>query len=187
MTPARNTLGLGCLVLFLLPFATTGAVTGGLAVLSALDGQWQEALFLAVFALGFGGVGIGGIAAAIAGGRKLKEQAAHAHDRVRVSLSRAGAHAERAGDHGCDFDDGDAIRLDAVLRHHHRSEGWQEDQGRPWDTRQARSRVARRHDQERTRPRARLASRRSQIPAGHDGAHVPVRCVDVHEEVAGLR
>jgi hypothetical protein len=63
-------------VLFLLPFATTGAVTGGLAVLSALDGQWQEALFLAVFALGFGGVGIGGIAAAIAGGRKLKEQAA---------------------------------------------------------------------------------------------------------------
>ena len=76
MTPAQNRLGLGCLVAFLLPFAGIGVFTGVQAAQRASAGNWQEALFLGLFALVFGGVGIGGIIAALAGGRKLKEQAA---------------------------------------------------------------------------------------------------------------
>jgi hypothetical protein len=74
VTPASTVWGLGCLVLFLLPFAAVGVVTGGLALQRAAAGNWQEALFFGVFFLTFGGVGFGGIAAAIAGSRKLKEQ-----------------------------------------------------------------------------------------------------------------
>ncbi|HEX7335819.1 MAG TPA: hypothetical protein VF252_01325 [Gemmatimonadales bacterium] len=76
MTPTQNRLGLGCLVAFLLPFAGVGVFTGVQAGLRASAGNWQEALFLGLFALVFGGVGIGGIIAAFAGSRKLKEQAA---------------------------------------------------------------------------------------------------------------
>jgi hypothetical protein len=70
------TWGTGCLGLFLLPFAAVGVVTAGLAVQRAAAGNWQEALFFSLFALTFGGVGLGGIAAVLAGSRKLKEQAA---------------------------------------------------------------------------------------------------------------
>ena len=76
MTPASSVRGLGCLVLFLLPFAGVGVFTAALAVQRAAGGNWQEALFLGLFGLTFGAVGIGGIAAALAGTRKLKEQAA---------------------------------------------------------------------------------------------------------------
>lgn len=74
--PANITLGMTCLVLFLLPFAAVGAVTSLLAVQRAAAGSWQEALFYGLFALTFGGVGFGGIAVGLAGRRKLKEQAA---------------------------------------------------------------------------------------------------------------
>jgi hypothetical protein len=69
-------LGVGCFVLFLLPFAAVGIFTAAMAVRRAAAGNWTEAAFFTLFALTFGGVGIGGIAAAFAGRRKLKEQAA---------------------------------------------------------------------------------------------------------------
>jgi hypothetical protein len=69
-------LGVGCLVLFLLPFAAVGGVTAVMAVQRAAARNWTEALFLALFGITFGGVGFGGITAALAGRRKLKEQAA---------------------------------------------------------------------------------------------------------------
>lgn len=47
--PATTWQALGCAILFLLPFATVGVVTAG---------------FLSIFALVFGGVGIGGLAGA---------------------------------------------------------------------------------------------------------------------------
>jgi hypothetical protein len=68
-------LGVGCLVLFLLPFAAVGAVTAVMAVQRAAARNWTEALFLGLFGITFGGVGFGGITAALAGRRKLKEQA----------------------------------------------------------------------------------------------------------------
>ena len=72
----NDVLGLGCVVLFLLPFAGIGVFTAVLAVQRASAGNWQEALFFGLFGVTFGGVGIGGIAAALAGARKLKEQSA---------------------------------------------------------------------------------------------------------------
>ena len=76
MSISRSRLGLGCVVLFLLPFAGIGLSSAGLAVQRAAAGNWQDALFLSIFALTFGGVGVGGIAAAVAGSRKLKDQEA---------------------------------------------------------------------------------------------------------------
>jgi hypothetical protein len=69
-------LGAGCFALFLLPFAAVGMFTSVMAVRRAAAGNWTEALFLGLFALTFGGVGFGGMAAALAGRRKLREQAA---------------------------------------------------------------------------------------------------------------
>ena len=69
-------LGVGCIVLFLLPFAAVGGFTAVMAVQRAAARNWTEALFFALFAITFGGVGVGGIAVALAGRRKLKEQAA---------------------------------------------------------------------------------------------------------------
>ncbi len=76
--PSRQSqnLGFGCVVLFLLPFAAIGAVTAVMAVQRAAGRNWTEALFFGLFGLTFGGVGFGGIAAALVGQRKLKEQAA---------------------------------------------------------------------------------------------------------------
>ena len=68
-------LGAGCIVLFLLPFAGVGVFAATMAVLRAAARNWNEALFFALFAVTFGGVGFGGIVAALAGRRKLKEQA----------------------------------------------------------------------------------------------------------------
>jgi hypothetical protein len=64
---------IGCLVLFLLPFAGTGLFIAGLAVRAALAGEPGQAAFLAMFALVFGGAGIGGILGAFAMRRKLAE------------------------------------------------------------------------------------------------------------------
>ena len=78
MRPSRKNvnLGVGCLILFLLPFAGVGAYTAVTAVQRAAAGNWTEALFFTLFAVTFGGVGFGGIAAALAGRRKLEAQSA---------------------------------------------------------------------------------------------------------------
>ncbi len=72
---ARNVdLSIGCVTLFLLPFAGVGLFTAAMAVQRLAAHNWTEALFFALFALTFGGVGIGGIIAALAGRRTLKAQ-----------------------------------------------------------------------------------------------------------------
>jgi hypothetical protein len=74
---SRNVdLSIGCLTLFLLPFAAVGLFTAGMAVQRLTAHNWTEALFFGLFALTFGGVGIGGIAAALSGRGKLKAQEA---------------------------------------------------------------------------------------------------------------
>lgn len=61
----------GCIALFLLPFAAVGVFTGVGAVRAAAAHDWAQAGFFAIFALTFGGVGFGGIIAALTGRRKL--------------------------------------------------------------------------------------------------------------------
>jgi hypothetical protein len=74
---SRNVdLSIGCVTLFLLPFAGVGLFTAVMAVHRIAAGNWTEALFFGLFALTFGGVGIGGIAAVVAGRRTLKAQEA---------------------------------------------------------------------------------------------------------------
>ena len=51
---------LGCLMLFLLPFAAVGVFAGVQVVRAALMHDWAHAGFYAIFALTFGGVGFGG-------------------------------------------------------------------------------------------------------------------------------
>lgn len=67
--PATTWQALGCAILFLLPFATVGVVTAGLAIGSAAGGDLGKAGFLSIFALVFGGVGIGGIVSVLRGRR----------------------------------------------------------------------------------------------------------------------
>ncbi len=69
----RANLGHGCLIAFLLPFCAVGVVTGVLAVQRALQGRWGEAGFLGIFAIVFGGVGFGLIAASFYGRRLARE------------------------------------------------------------------------------------------------------------------
>ncbi len=64
---------IGCVVLFLLPFAGFGLFAAVQAVRTASAGDVGQAGLLAIFALVFGGVGIGGIAGVLAGRRKLAE------------------------------------------------------------------------------------------------------------------
>jgi hypothetical protein len=70
----KAALGFGCMVLFLLPFATVGVITAGMAVQRAVQENWYEMLFFTLFAVTFGGVGLGGIAFTLLARRKLKEQ-----------------------------------------------------------------------------------------------------------------
>jgi hypothetical protein len=76
MTPTSTARGLGCLVLFFLPFVGIGLFTAAQAIQRGAAGNWREALFFGLFGLTFTAVGIGGIAAGLAGRRKLREQAA---------------------------------------------------------------------------------------------------------------
>ena len=69
----RDNAPIGCLVLFLLPFAGTGIFLTILALRAALSGDLGQALSLTIFALVFGGVGIGGIFGVVAIRRKLSE------------------------------------------------------------------------------------------------------------------
>jgi hypothetical protein len=66
--------GLGCIALFLLPFAAVGVVTAGMAIQRAAQRNWHEMLFFTLFSVTFGGVGFGGLALSLAGRRRLKEQ-----------------------------------------------------------------------------------------------------------------
>jgi hypothetical protein len=76
ITTANTSLGLGCMVLFLLPFAGFGAFAGWQVFRRAMQGNWHEALFFLLFATVFGGVGFGGLALVRLGQRKLTEQEA---------------------------------------------------------------------------------------------------------------
>lgn len=69
----RSKLGVGCLVLFALPFAGVGVFAAILAARKAAEGQWREAGILALFALTFGGVGFGLIVGSFMGARKLTQ------------------------------------------------------------------------------------------------------------------
>ncbi len=71
--PASRSLGTGCLLLFLLPFATTGVFTGAQAVGHALSGDWGPAAFMGIFGLTFGLVGVGGILAVLRARRHAAE------------------------------------------------------------------------------------------------------------------
>jgi hypothetical protein len=74
-TPTPSTaLGLGCVALFLLPFAGFGSFAGWQGLQRAAQGNWREGLFFLLFAVVFGGVGFGGIALVLAGKGKLEEQ-----------------------------------------------------------------------------------------------------------------
>ena len=74
-TSATNTtLGLGCVALFLLPFAGFGSFAGWQGVQRAVQGNWREALYFMLFAVVFGGVGFGGLALVLLGKRKIQEQ-----------------------------------------------------------------------------------------------------------------
>jgi hypothetical protein len=59
----------GCAILFLLPFAAGGVVAAVAALRAAGVRDWGQAGFLSIFALVFGGVGIGGIVAVLRGRR----------------------------------------------------------------------------------------------------------------------
>jgi hypothetical protein len=65
--------GLGCLILFALPFAGAGVGAAIVAVNKASAGQWRDAGMLGLFALLFGGVGFGLMIGGIIGARKLKQ------------------------------------------------------------------------------------------------------------------
>jgi hypothetical protein len=71
----------GCVVLFLVPFAAAGTFCAVQAVRLAHAGVWPDAIFLAVGALTFGGVGFGGLAGMRVAYRRMKEgealQASH--------------------------------------------------------------------------------------------------------------
>jgi hypothetical protein len=58
---------IGCAILFLLPFAAGGIGAAVAAVRAAALRDWGQAGFLSIFALAFGGVGIGGIVVVLRG------------------------------------------------------------------------------------------------------------------------
>ncbi|HKU62963.1 MAG TPA: hypothetical protein VJQ44_17310 [Gemmatimonadales bacterium] len=63
----------GCITLFLLPFAGVGVFAAVQTVRMAAQGEWGQAAFFALFAITFGGVGIGGLVALARGRRRLAE------------------------------------------------------------------------------------------------------------------
>lgn len=71
--PTSATTAVGCVVLFLFPFAVVGVVTSVFALAAVRDRDWARAGFLAIFALSFGGVGIGGITLALRGRRRAED------------------------------------------------------------------------------------------------------------------
>jgi len=64
---------IGCLGLFLLPFAGVGVFAAVQMTRMAAAGDWGQAAFFGLFAVTFGGVGFGGFAALVRGRRKVAE------------------------------------------------------------------------------------------------------------------
>ena len=65
--------GMGCLILFFLPFAGFGTFAAVMAVRAALSGEWGQAGLLSIFALVFGGVGFGYIVVVLRGRVRVSE------------------------------------------------------------------------------------------------------------------
>ena len=63
----------GCIALFLLPFAGVGVFAAVQAVRMAMLGDWGQAAFFGLFAITFGGVGVGGLVALARGRRRLAD------------------------------------------------------------------------------------------------------------------
>ena len=63
----------GCIALFLLPFAGVGIFAAVQTIRMIASGQWGQAAFFALFAVTFGGVGVGGLIALARGRRQLAE------------------------------------------------------------------------------------------------------------------
>lgn len=68
--------GIGCLVLFLLPFAAFGIGIVAVAILRLREGNTREALLAGGFAALFAAIGVGGIAMLLANRRTILERAA---------------------------------------------------------------------------------------------------------------
>ncbi len=71
--PTSLATALGCVVLFLLPFAAVGVLTAVQALRAVAERDWPRAGFLGIFAVTFGGVGIGGIVFALKGRKQAAE------------------------------------------------------------------------------------------------------------------
>src|SRR5437870_3539305 len=71
--PGGTTAALGCIVLFLLPFAAAGVFAAAQALRAARSSDWGQAGFLTIFVLVFGGVGFGGLTAVALGWRRVAE------------------------------------------------------------------------------------------------------------------
>ena len=95
-----------------------------------------------------------------------------------VPLSRPGTQPCRRRDRRSDGGYGHAAGHDSVLQRGDPAQGWEETDRRQLGARQARSRVAGGHHQDRGRT---LTRRRGQVPAGHDRTQVLGRRVDVDE------
>jgi hypothetical protein len=74
VSTASTSKGFGWLAVFLLPFAGFGIFAGWRVLQRLAQGNWREALFFLLFAVVFGGVGLGGLALVRLGRRKLREQ-----------------------------------------------------------------------------------------------------------------
>jgi hypothetical protein len=72
-SPTSTALGLGCGVLFLLPFAGFGTFAAVKVLGAAAASDWRQAAFFSLFALTFGGVGFGGIGFLLMSRRRLAD------------------------------------------------------------------------------------------------------------------
>lgn len=70
MNSDRSNLGLGCLVVFLLPFFAVGIGTGAMALVHLAGGRWTDAGLFAIFAVSFGGMASFFLGAALRGKRR---------------------------------------------------------------------------------------------------------------------
>jgi hypothetical protein len=73
---SKEKVGIGCFVLFLLPFCGVGVFASYQLLQRVLQGSpdWEETILLAVFALVFGGVGFGLLAALFYGKKKQEKE-----------------------------------------------------------------------------------------------------------------
>jgi hypothetical protein len=67
-------MGMGCIGMFLLPFAGVGVVTGIAGIRRVLQGNWREGIVLTLAGVLFAGVAAAGYTLLVVGRRKLKER-----------------------------------------------------------------------------------------------------------------